>query len=106
MEYMELLNKIIEAEQLAQKIASEAKAKRDSLPDDLRAQTEALRKQYLDRAEHRVQAVADQEEKLADEQIALLEEALKADLSQVDRYFTTNHNDMVKNLFQLVVGQC
>jgi DNA anti-recombination protein RmuC len=106
MEYMELLNKIIEAEQLAQQIASEAKAKRDRLPDDLRTQWEELHAKYLERAERRVEAVAAQESVLADEQIGQLDAALSADLAQVDAFFREHREEMTGRLFQLVIGQC
>lgn len=104
MEYMELLNKIMDAERRAQQIAAEAKAKRDSLPDDLRAERKKLRDEYLARAERRVQAVAAQEELLANEQIEQLDRALAEDIWRVDAFFFERHDEMVTRLFDLVVG--
>lgn len=106
MEYMELLNKIIEAERTAQQIASEAKALRDNLPNDLRTKREELHASYLGRAEHRVQAVRDQEAALAEQQIKQLDKALAHDLQQVEAYFSDHHDEMVTRLFALVVGEC
>lgn len=106
MEYMELLNKIIEAERVAQQIASEAKAERDNLPNDLRVQREELHTSYLSRAEHRVQTVRDQEKAMADQQIEQLDASLASDLKKIESYFAERHDDMVDGLFKLVVGEC
>ncbi|MDR3207936.1 MAG: hypothetical protein LBT60_06345 [Oscillospiraceae bacterium] len=104
MEYMEVLNKIIEAEQLAQQIAGEARAQRDNLPNDLRARAEELRENFLARAEHRVQAVRDQEAALTLQQAEQLDAALRDDLARLELFFKDRHEDMAARLFGLVVG--
>jgi vacuolar-type H+-ATPase subunit H len=104
MEYMEVLNKIIAAERLAQQIAGEARAQRDNLPNDLRAHCEELRESFLVRAEHRVQAVRDQEAAATAQSLEQLDKALGAELSRLEAFFTERHEDMVNRLFSLVVG--
>jgi len=104
MEYMELLNRIIEAERTAQRIASEAKTQRDNLPNDLRAGWTETHEAYHARAERRVQIVREQEDAMAAEQIEQLDAGQREELRKLEAYFGAHREEMSEKLFRLVIG--
>ena len=104
LEHLDLLNKIIAAEQQASLISSAAKQKRDNLPNELRHQQETLRAEYLARAEKRISTVQQQSDQQADEQIAQLDAQLQQRKTELESYFTQHHDRMVAELFRLVVS--
>ena len=104
MEYIEVLNKIIEAERAARQIAGEAKAERDNLPRDLRAGREEMRSRLMARAERRVRIVREQEDAVADGQLARLENELQNDLLTLESHFRAHRDEMAGKLFGLVTG--
>ncbi len=104
MEHLDLLNKIIEAEQTAKQISSQAKEKRDNLPSDLRAQQERLHEEYLARAQKRVSMVEREENQAASERVQELEKELIHDKAAMEDYFRAHHETLTDGLFQMVVN--
>lgn len=102
MEYMEVLNQIIEAERTAQRIASEAKRQRDTLPNDLRANWNETHAEHLARAGRRVQVIHDQEDAMAAQQIEQLDAELREELRKLETYFDSHREEMMEKLFRLV----
>ena len=105
MEHMELLNKIIEVEEMAQRIAGEAKAERGNLSDELRVLRDKLNAEYHARAERRIQIVREQEEAQAAERIELMDATLAEDLERLESYFREHRDEMVDELFIRVIGE-
>ena len=99
-----MLNQIIEAERTAQRVVGDAKAQRDNLPNELRTQWEALRADYIARAERRLSAMREQEEAVATKQIEQLDERLREDLQRLEDYFCAHRDEMAKKLFALITG--
>lgn len=104
MEYNEIINRIVEAENTAQQMSNEANSKRSALDEDLKTEREKMRASYFERAQRRLSVVAEQEEKAAREKIAALDSQLAHDLQTVDELYEKNHTQWVDKLFARIVG--
>ncbi len=104
LEHLDLLNKIIEAEQQASLISSAAKRKRDNLPNELRQQQETLRAEYLARADKRIRIVRQQSDEETKARTAALDQSLAESKALLLAYFEQHHDQMVNELFTLVVS--
>lgn len=102
---IELINKIIEAEQNARKLAEEAYEKRDTMRSELGTSTEDLRREYFARANTRIQKVREQNKVIAGEQIAVLDETFTRDLERIETAFTQNQDEWTEKLFDLIIGR-
>lgn len=105
MDHIEIINKIVEAEQTAQRIADEARAKLASLDTDLVAENEKMRKQYFERADKRIASVREREGAIADEMIAELEKKLEQDLEGIERLAREQNDNWVSTIFSMIVGR-
>lgn len=105
MEHINLINRIIEAEQKAQEMADAAKAKRQSLQSDLKGATDEIRKTYFERASRRIEDVRGNEERHADEMSAQLDERYLQELSHMESMFSEHRTEWVNKLFSLIVGR-
>ncbi len=105
MEHVNLINRIIEAEQKAQEIAGAAKAKRQNLQSDLKSATDEIRQTYLDRATRRINEVRKNEERIADEMIAQLDQRYAQELSHMESMFSEHRSEWIDRLFSLIVGR-
>ncbi|MCL2747094.1 MAG: hypothetical protein FWE59_00370 [Oscillospiraceae bacterium] len=103
MEYMEMLGKIIDADREAKRITLDAKTERDNLPDELRAEADELRRDYLARAERRVQIVRQEEEGRAEQEVARLDATLASDMQRLEAYFSAHRDELADKLFSLVI---
>lgn len=99
MEYIDIINKIVEAEQAAQKLSGEAVKKRESLPSDLAAERERLRKSYFERAEKRLENIRRQEKTITDESIAKLEAQYTHEMERLNALYAKNRDIWVEKLF-------
>ncbi len=104
MEYNDIINRIVEAENTAQQMSKQAKDKRAVLEDDLKTEREKIHTAYFERAQRRLDVVAEQEEKLSSETIAALDLQLAHDLQAVDELYEKNHVEWVDKLFSRIVG--
>lgn len=102
---IELINKIIEAEQNARKLAEEAYEKRDTMRSELGTSTEDLRREYFVRANARIQKVREQNKVIAGEQIAVLDETFTLDLERIETAFKQNQDEWTEKLFDIIIGR-
>ena len=105
MEYVELVNKIIEAEHSAREIAQEAQEKEASLDQDLARDTQRLREDYFARADRRIQMVEQAEERSAQESMARSDQKLSEALASVESAYRRNRDRWVEILFRRIVGE-
>ncbi|GHV33696.1 hypothetical protein FACS18949_08340 [Clostridia bacterium] len=103
MEHIELINKIIEAEERARQMAEVALQKRDNMQEDLKTNTSGLRDSYFQRAEARLKMVHEREAALAEEQIAELDKTFGRDAQSIEDSYVKNKDAWVEKLFQMIV---
>jgi len=103
MEHIDVINKIIEAEHNAQNIANEARRHRDALPEAVEEENRKLREAYFSRADQRIALVQEQEDKIADEQLALLEVKLASELASLEAMYERRREGWALRLFEMVI---
>ena len=105
MDHIDIINKIVEAERTAQRIADEARSRLASLDSDLAAERYKMRAQYFERADRRIASVMEREGALADEMIAELDEKLEQELKSVERLAREQNENWVGTIFSMIVGR-
>lgn len=105
MEYVNLVNKIIEAEHAAQEIAREVKEKSQTLDSDLAQSVAELREQYFARAKRYVEEVQKAETASADADMAAWDKKREAAMSEVESAYHNNREKWVDILFSQIIGQ-
>lgn len=105
MEHVDLINRIIEAEQEAQRIAGEARGKLDTLPEELKDKTETLRREIYKRADRRIREVRAQEEVWTAERVADLGARHTEDLAALESSFAEHRQEWAGKLLDMVVGR-
>ncbi|MDP4109780.1 MAG: hypothetical protein Q8878_07125 [Bacillota bacterium] len=104
MEHLDIINRIIEAEQQAQKIAGEAASAKEHLNETISVNREKIHEDYMSRADRRIEIVRNSEKETTDEAIAKLDELLKQKLATVESTYTQNRERWIDTLFGSVVG--
>ncbi|GHV05507.1 hypothetical protein FACS1894217_02510 [Clostridia bacterium] len=104
MEHIDLINKIIEAEERARQVAEAAKQKRENLEEDLKANTGGLRDSYFERAEARLKKVREREAALAEERITELDKTFERDEASIKAAYAKNKDVWVEKLFKMIVA--
>ena len=104
MEYMNLVNRIVEAEHTAKALVHEAEEKQARLQSDLEAEIAAMRAGYFARADRRLELVRQTEEEGAREEIQRLDEKLHAALDAVESAYAKNKDRWVDTLLAMIVG--
>ena len=105
MEYVELINQIVAAEQNACYLAREAQEREAGLEADLAKETAQMRESYLARAKQRVEIVAQTEAAQAQEAIAALDARRTQSLNALEQAYQNHAQEWVDTLFAQVVGQ-
>ncbi len=103
MVYVDIINRIIDAEKNARKIAEDAKEALARLDVDLTDECARMRASYRERADKRIQAVTDSENKYADEAIAKLDRELADAIHASEENAARNSGAWVEKLFQKVI---
>lgn len=103
MEHIDLINRIIEAEQRARHLADEAREKRKAMHTELETATTGLRESYLDRARARIEKVKERETSFTEERLAELSVAFEADMKSIEAAFEKNQDEWVDKLFSMIV---
>ncbi len=105
MEHVNLINRIIEAENKARQISDEAHQKLQTLSIDLKEECAGIRHEYLERAEHRIAMVRRKENELANEKITEIDRQFQEDLKLLDKTFSDHGDEWVDKLFHLIVDR-
>ena len=104
MEYMELVNRIVDAEHSAKEIVREAREQVDSMEQEVRQETAELHQQYMARARRRVEQVEQTEAQAAEEAITQLDGKLAQAMASVESAYEKNRGQWVDALFEMIVG--
>jgi biopolymer transport protein ExbB/TolQ len=105
MEYVNLVSKIVAAEETAQEIAREAREKQSSLDSDLKRDVEALREDCFARARNRVALVEETERAAAGETMSEWDAKLSRAMAEVERAYTKGRDSWVDLLFHKIIGE-
>ena len=105
MEYLNLVNQIVAAEQSAREIAREAQEQESSLEAELERETAGIRERYMERARRRVAGVEETEAKAAQEELARWDRRLERAMAQVESAYARNRDAWVETLFRQIVGE-
>jgi len=105
LEHLDIINRIIEAEQEAQKIADEAAGRKKHLNETISGDRDKIRDDYMSHAKRRIDIVRESERTACDEAIAQIEEHLKQKLEMVETTYQKNRERWISELFQSVIGK-
>ena len=105
MEYVDLVNRIVDVEHSAKEIAREARQQEDSLEQEVKQEATALHERYMARARRRIEQVEQTENEAADEAIAQLDEKLSRAMAAVEAAYDKNKDQWVDALFSMIVGE-
>lgn len=103
MEYINTINRIIEAEQRAQSIAAEAVEKEVHLEDELKKEIETIHAAYQDRVKRRMQLVNAQENQLVDERIKEFDEQNAKTVAKAKETYAKNREAWIDRLFEMLI---
>ena len=104
MEYMDLVGRIVAAEQNARALVQEAKEQEQSLEADLEQEISTMRETYMERARHRVEEVKKTEVALAKEDLARWDRKREQTLAAVESSYARHKDFWVDVLFRKIVG--
>ena len=104
MDYAEMVSQIMAAEQGAKTLADEAREKRQQMQEGLEREVAALREDYMDRSNRRLEEVRQTEETAAQEALARLDARLERTMRAVEASYEKNKERWVDALFSMIVG--
>jgi hypothetical protein len=105
MEYVNLVSRIVAAEETAQEIAREAREKQSSLDSDLKRDVEALREDCFARARNRVALVEKTERAAAREIMSEWDAKLSRAMAGVERACAKDRDAWADLLFHKIIGE-
>ncbi len=105
MKHADLINSIIEAEQQAQALATEAREKKLRLREDISESAENLRRDYLAQSDARISAVREREEKQTNDALEGIELLHRMEMESMERLFEEHREEWVGKLYEMVVGR-
>ncbi|MCL2167179.1 MAG: hypothetical protein FWH49_09440 [Clostridiales bacterium] len=104
MEYIGIINRIIEAEHSAQTIVGETRRQKDNLPEILAEEKRKLSEEYRQQADQQIKAYREEEEKQRDLQLDRLRQELSSELDRLDKRAASMKETWVSTLFAKVIG--
>lgn len=105
MNYEELVERIVSAEQKARAAVETEEARLSSLREDLDREARELTEQYLERARHRIAETEAIEAQNADEELARVQQKLTEDLAQLEARFAAHGAEYEANLLAQILGE-
>ena len=104
MEYIDIINQVVEAERRAKKIENDARSRLENINQEAAEAADNMNREFMDRARRRVDIVRNSEEAVTEELLASLDEKLTLDLAAVERSFEKDREVWVRKLFHMIVG--
>lgn len=104
MEYVNLIQRIISAEQSAQDMVHDAREEESHLAEHLTQEVEEMRTQYMDKAKHRIEKLTRLEAAMAQEDLEKWDEKLTQTMAHVELAYSQNKDQWVDTLFYKVIG--
>lgn len=102
MEYSELIDRILAAEENARQLTQQTREQEQSLEVSLREEAEALRTATLERSRRRVEAMEQEEQRLARKRLEKLDQEHKAALAGLEEKRKRRENEWADTLFRKI----
>lgn len=99
-----MVNQIITAEHSAKALAEEGRQKQEQMESGVEREVAQLREDYMQRARHRLELVAETEQAGAEEEIVKLDEVQRRAMKAVEAAYEKNRDAWVDKLFAMIVG--
>lgn len=103
MEYLNLVNQIMEAEHSAKEIVREGQERKPALEEDLRKEIEAIHTEAMDRARSQVAEAEKRIRAGAEADLARWDEKLKSSMAAVETADQKYRENWVSTLFSMIV---
>ena len=103
MEYSELIDRILSAEQNARQLTQQAKEQEQSLEASLKDEAETLRADILERSRRRVEAMEKDEQRRAQKQLEKMDREHKAALAGLEDKLKHHGKEWADTLFRMIV---
>lgn len=104
MEYVNLIHRIMEAEQSAQTLVQDVKAEEQNLADILAQEVAQMREIYMEKARVQIAKLTRMEEAMAKEDLSQWDEKLSQTLVKVEETYSQNKDQWAETLFYKVIG--
>ena len=104
MDYAEMVKQILAAEQGAKALADEAQEKEQQLQESLDQEIDAMRQDYMARANQRLEEVRATETAAAEGKRRQMDERLDQAMQTVEAAYEKNKEQWVGTLFTMIVG--
>jgi hypothetical protein len=104
MEYTELINRILAAEQSAQDIARQVKEREQSLEADLADEAAALKQDYMEKAKAKVADIEQETAVQTKASVAALDARQAEAMAKMERAYSHYGDNWVNTLFHRIVG--
>ena len=103
MEYLEIIQRIIDAEKRAHEISEQVKLNFERQNADVAAELALLQQNYQERAERRISLIETQEADYTSEQLAFLDTQKALSMERMQADFSANYDAYVEQLFLRIV---
>jgi len=103
MDHIEIIKKIIEAEEQAQSIAKRAFENEENLEKNVSDSLEKLKKTFNDKIDKRIQAVSESEAQLLKESLFLLEAKHKKDMDKLKKIYTEHKEEWLNSVLENII---
>ena len=104
MDYAELVNQILTAERGAKAMAEEAQERRQQLQKSLDREIDAMRQDYMARANHRLEEVRETEATASESAMQTMDQRLSHTMQRMEASYEKNKERWVDTLFTMIVG--
>jgi len=104
LQHIDIINIIMSAEKDAKRMADESRRDLENLDAALSAEYEAMRNDYLCRAEKRINSVIESEKKYAHELLAKMDEELRAAIKASEESASANSEVWAEKMFEKVIS--
>lgn len=105
MNQMELIGKVLAADQKARAMAQDAVQAEETLETDIAQEIERLRKNYEAQAEDKLAALQISQKEKCQMQLDTLDQRLQQKLSQVEALYAAKKDEWVDTIVQRIVGK-
>lgn len=100
----DIIQKIIEIDQMAQKMTDDALALKSEAEASIESDKKALRQQYIEKAHKRIAVTAQTEEKFLSETLDDISKKYAAISQKLDGVYERDHGKWVNELYNKVIG--
>lgn len=93
-----VLAKIVEADKAARKLAEEAKTQRKQAQDEISGRKELIRKEYLARADERIEKLEKTRDEQTRQQVEDIKHKFEAQMVQLDKQYAADYEKWVRHI--------